>query len=142
VSGKRVSAAALLVSAAVLVGCGQGESASTGSARTVERNPHYALTPTSRCLKGRGAKVGAVQPRNERLRAFRDFVQRKSFQAAVRGQVVALAFLDDPGRARIIADLLKVPNDPYRLVRKGNVVLMYRPSAKAAFTTAVSCLRS
>jgi hypothetical protein len=141
-SKPRAGAAALLASAAVLAGYGTGEAASTAPATTVEKNPAYALAPTSRCLKSRGAKVGAVQPRDERLRALRDFAQRRSVQAVLQKKVVGLAFLKSPAEARIIAELLKVPDDPYRLVRRGNAVLMYKPSAKKTFDAAVSCLRA
>jgi hypothetical protein len=138
----RTGAAAMIASAAIAAGYAGGGAIWTAQASAVEKNPRYALTPTSRCLKSRGAKVGAVKPSDKRLRALRDFTQRRSIQVVLKGKLVGLAFLDGPGEARILADLLKVPHDPYRLVRRGNALLMYKPSAKKAFDAAASCLRA
>jgi hypothetical protein len=46
------------------------------------------------------------------------------------------------GTAKVLADLLTVPRDPFRVVVRRNAILMYRPADRAAFTLAAGCLRA
>ena len=104
--------------------------------------PHYSLAGTSRCLVRHKAKVGAVVPSDRRLRALRDLAQRNSIQAVFDTGRVGLAFSRSESQAKLLVELLTVPKDPYVLVRRANVVLMYKPAQKRAFTTTVACLRT
>jgi hypothetical protein len=100
--------------------------------------PPYALGPTRRCLEAAGFAVAPVRPSDPRLRALRDLAQRTSLQAGRDGRTLGLAF----GDAELLASLLEVPNDPYRLEVRRNALLMYRPLAKREAAVLRSCLRS
>jgi len=104
----------------------------------------YSLDATSRCLAKHGAKVGRLRPLDTRLRAMRDLAQKTSIQADFKKGRVGLAFATSESGAKLLVELLTVPRDPlkYVLVRKGNVVLMYRSAHKPAFTAATACLRA
>jgi hypothetical protein len=101
----------------------------------------YAMAPTRRCLVKLGAVVGRVRASDARLRALRDLAQRNSFQAMLGGRTVAMAFGRDVAAAQLLVELLTVPRDPYRLTRRANVVFLYRPRSRQAFSRAASCLR-
>jgi hypothetical protein len=138
---RRIRASLVLATVALSLGC--VVSAAGAPTATVTGKPvRYELGPTSRCLKQRGARVRSVQPQNSRLRSFRDLAQKNSIQAELRKGVVAIAFTTSANSAKLLVELLRVPKDPYRIVRRENAVLMYRPAAKGAFTTAASCLRA
>lgn len=100
--------------------------------------PAYALEPTRRCLRDAGFAVSKVRSTDPRLRALGDLAQRTSLEARRGGQTLGLAL----GDTRLLASLLRVPNDPYRLEVRRNALLMYRPSARAAATILRGCLRS
>ncbi len=129
----------------LVVGCGNGESAGTPTlsqplATTTEprKNPaRYALGPTRSCLEERGAAVSPIRPADPQLRALRDLAQRTSLEVRFRGETVGLAF----GDAKLLAELLRVPDDPYLVDVRRNAVLMYRPSARAEARVVQSCLR-
>jgi hypothetical protein len=89
----------------------------------------------------RGAKVGAVKPRDARLRQLHDLAQKNSLEANFKSGRVGFAVSKSESDARLLAELLAVPRDPYKLVRKANVVLMYRPAHRKAYTLTVACLR-
>lgn len=57
------------------------------------------------------------------------------------GQLVGVAFVASEPDAELLAELLRVPNNPYRVTIEENVVLMYQPAAARALTTVVDCLR-
>ena len=92
--------------------------------------PAYALGPTRRCLQDAGFAVSKVRSADPRLRALGDLAQRTSLEARRGGQTLGLAL----GDTRLLASLLLVPNDPYRLEVSRNALLMYRPSARDAAT--------
>lgn len=101
----------------------------------------YGLEPTKRCLEGRGAAASEVRPTDERLQALRDLAQRNSFQVTVGAEVVGMAFAASGSDAQLLAELLTVPEDRYRIVTKENVVLIFRSPAEATFRASVECLR-
>jgi hypothetical protein len=85
--------------------------------------------------------VGPVRPSDTRLRALRDLAQKTSVQARVGRDVVGLAFTRTASEAQFLAELLEVQKDPYRLSRRRNVVLLYRPAPSGARTAVGACLR-
>jgi hypothetical protein len=97
----------------------------------------YALAPTRRCLVARGFRVGPATKPNPRLQALGDLAQRRSLAARSRGRVVGLAF----GDAQLLAELLAVPHDRYRIETRGNAVLLYLPSARQQAAAVRACLR-
>lgn len=130
---------------ALLAGCGQEQELSTGAGRTAVGPPasaRYVLEPTAACLDARGAAVAPVRPRDDRLRALGDLAQRNSREVFVDGQLVGVAFVASEPDAELLADLLRVPGNPYRITIEENVVLVYQPAAAPALPTVVNCLRS
>lgn len=103
--------------------------------------PTYSLSATSKCLARHGAKVGPVKPRDSRLRALRDLAQRNSIEADFKAGRVGIAFSKSTDDAKLLVELLTVPKDPYRLVRRNNAVLLYKPKDRAAYSVAVACLK-
>jgi hypothetical protein len=140
--GSGVSRARSLVAgaaAAAVLGATAGAATATTDAATAT----YSLRATSRCLAAHGAIVGRVRPLDSRLRSLRDLAQRTSIQAEYKTGRVGLAFGTSESGAKLLVELLTVPKDPLRyvLVRRANVVLMYRTKHKAAFRSAQACLR-
>ena len=82
--------------------------------------------------------VSKVRSTDPRLRALGDLAQKTSLQARREGETIGLAF----GDTRLLASLLRVPNDPYRLEVRRNALLMYRPAARRQATALRGCLRS
>lgn len=113
--------------------------AATGPSTTAP--PVHAMAPTAVCLEMSGATVGKVLPRDERLRALGDLAQTNSVEATIDDGLVGMAFAASPADAELLAELLRVPDDPYRIVTKDNVVLMYEPAAEPALRKSVDCLR-
>jgi hypothetical protein len=113
---------------------------------TVFTAPHvakpYALHATLRCLKRRPDVTTTTQTKNPRLRAMRDLAQRTSVVVRSRQQDVGLAVLPSEGDARLLAELLRAPDDPYRIVLRRNAVLFFLRSARASFATTADCLRT
>ncbi len=120
-------------------GCDGGSGPATTATRP---EPRYSLAATVACLQSRGAVVARVRPVDTRLRALRDLAQRISRVARVGSGTLGFAVARDSGQAQVLAELLAVPDDPYRIAVRGNVVLMYRPSSRRAFAVALSCLRA
>jgi hypothetical protein len=117
----------------------EAQTDTSGPAVTTPPPPRaYALGPTRRCLEDAGFAVSKVRSADPRLRALGDLAQRTSLEARRDGKTLGLAF----GDTRLLASLLRVPNDPYRLEVRRNAVLMYRPSARDAATLLRGCLRS
>ena len=101
----------------------------------------WASEPTRRCLEGGGATVAPLQARDPRLQALRDLAQQTSFEVRLGDAVVGVAVTAGTAPAQQLADLLLVPDDPYRVVVDRNVVAMYRPASEPAFRATVACLR-
>lgn len=83
-----------------------------------------------------------VRPVDERLQALHDLAQTNSFETILGNELVGIAFLPTASEAQFFAELLRVPNDPYRVTTDRNVVLMYRPAADSTFQASEGCLRS
>lgn len=130
--------------ALLLAGCGDGRgartSAGTGAATTPTPAPNFTLSATRRCLAAHGATVTNVRPTDSRLKAFRDLAQRNSLEAGTARGSVAIAFATSDGNAELLAELLRVPKDSYRIVVRRNVVLYARKRSRAV-TTGLACLR-
>jgi hypothetical protein len=109
----------------------------TGAATLPKPPPPYSLAATSRCLRGAGFAVSKVRSQDPRLRALGDLAQRTSLELRREGQTLGVAF----GDTQLLAELLRVPDDPYRLEVRRNALLMYRPSARAAAALLRGCLR-
>lgn len=111
---------------------------STAETATNPASPPYALAPTRRCLRSAGFVVSKVRSADPRLRALGDLAQKTSLELRFSGQTLGLAF----GDTRLLASLLQVPDDPYRMEIDRNALLMYRPAARAEAAVVEGCLRS
>ena len=101
----------------------------------------YGLQATSRCLsRVPGVSVTKVST-NRRLRAMRDLAQQTSVVVRFRQHRVGLAVLPNAAQARLLAELLRAPRDPYRIVLRRNALLFFLPSAQVAFELTAGCLR-
>ncbi len=107
---------------------------------TTVAEPLYALQPTLRCIKRRATLMTA--PADDRLRALRDLAQRTSALVRFQRQEVGIAVVESEAHAKLLADLLVAPDDPYRIVLRRNAVLLFLPRARVAFRFAAGCLRS
>ena len=116
---------------------GAGSTRPPASHPATPRRP-YALAPTRACLKDAGFAVSKVRSTNPSLRALGDLAQRTSLELRLDGQALGLAFAN----ATLLADLLRVPDDPFRLEVHRNALLMYRPSARTQAHIVIDCLRS
>jgi hypothetical protein len=115
-------------------------SARSEPARTSVR-PTYLLAPTLRCLE-RSTRISTTRETQEpRLRALRDLAQQTSVIASVGAETVGLAVVASPAHARLLADLLKAPDDPSRIAVRHNAVLVFLPRARAASNEVAACLR-
>jgi hypothetical protein len=101
----------------------------------------YSLTATKNCLRASGAELGQVRRTDRRRIAISDLAQRTSFESRRRGASVIFAFTKGPSEASFLREMLFVPGNPYVLQVQGNVVVMYRPSARNAAAAAIRCLR-
>jgi hypothetical protein len=135
----RAAAGALLAAAAVAAGCASNTDTRTTPVAAVKP---YAMTPTRACLRADGATVSAVRPSDRRLQAFGDLAQRNSIEARSTRGLVALAFTRSDRDAQLLAELLRVPKDPYRLLVRRNAVVFALRSAPRAMALALGCLRS
>jgi hypothetical protein len=95
---------------------------------------------TLACLRGTGASVDRLAPSDQELRALRDLAQRKSFRIRASGRRVALAFGRDVAAAQLLEELLAVPRSSYTIVRRGNVVVLYRRGEPPALSSVARCL--
>jgi hypothetical protein len=96
--------------------------------------------PVIACLVRAGGRVGPVVPADARLRALRDLAQKTSMQVRIRGVVVGLAFQPDAASAGLLAELLRVPRDPYHLNRRGTVIVLAPRRAPSVHTTVLACV--
>jgi hypothetical protein len=71
------------------------------------------------------------------LRALGDLAQRSSLQVRLRGTTVGVAF----GNGKLLAELLRTPDDPYALEVQGDALLVYRADAQGSAQVVRSCLR-
>lgn len=109
-----------------------------GAATTTAPSPRpYSLAATRRCLLSSGFSVSPVRTQDVRLRALGDVAQRTSLELEANGATLGLAF----GDTRLLIGVLRVPDDPYRLVADRNALLMYRPADKDAAGRVRRCLR-
>ena len=155
----------VLALALALAGCGNGSSESTmtpgagapaatsGEATTRTTSSGYSassaaeprrtfrLGATAACLRARSTIVTLIVHADRRLRAMGDLAQKTSRQVRSGRQVVGVAFGRTTNDAVLLVDLLRVQNDPYRLERKGNVVLLYARSSERLRATVRGCLR-
>lgn len=133
-----VSRPLLLLLVLLLTGCSTTSGGSTASTTIAVAPPRYAFVPTRRCLLAKGALVSRLRASEGRLRELAGFAQRTSYAVRLDGRTVALAF----GNAGLLAELLTVPDNPYRMEVRGNVLLMFLPGARVQATEVRSCLRS
>ena len=110
---------------------------STVGATTAAALRPYSLAATRRCLLSSGFSVSPVRTQDVRLRALGDVAQRTSLELQANGATLGLAF----GDTRLLIGVLRVPDDPYRLVADRNALLMYRPADKDAAGRVRRCLR-
>lgn len=122
--------------------------AAAGCSTTSDRDPaptttatpaprQYAFEPTRRCVLEQGARVVPLEAEEGRLRELAAFAQKTSYAVSLDGRTVALAF----GNAGLLAELLTVPDNPYELRVRDNVLIMFLPQARAQAKTVESCLR-
>ena len=102
----------------------------------------YSMQATARCVTHAGGKFGPVRRTDTRRIAFSDLAQRTSREARFGRRSFLLAFTRGTAEARSLRETLVVPDDPYVLRVKSNVVLMYRPADATALRKTVRCLRS
>jgi hypothetical protein len=75
------------------------------------------------------------------MRALRDAAQRYAREVRLRKTVLGIAVLPSDGQAKIIAELLVVPRNPFRIVVRRNAIVMYPKGARAAFDISAACLK-
>ena len=128
-----------VLAAALAAGCGSA-TATTATSKETRPPRQYLLATTSACLKRHGATVGRVRPRDSQLKQLHDLAQRNSIEADYESGRVGLAFSKTVDDAKLLVELLTIPKDPYRLVRRGNVVLLYKPAHRRAYAAVLVCL--
>jgi hypothetical protein len=131
--------ACLVLASAACSDGDRSDRSDTGS--TASPDAVYTSVSTSRCLEQRGVTVTEVQPANSRFQALRDLAQQSSLQASVGDESAAIAFTKGAAEAKLLDELLRVPDDPYVVVVEKNVVLLYDPMKDGAFRAAMECLR-
>ena len=109
-------------------GQGTNEAEAPTPART-ESEPEaeslYALQPTLRCLERRPRLAVSTTATTPRLQALRDLAQRTSVIAQLEGESVGIAVVQSSAHASLVAELLRAPEDPHRIVRRRNAVLLF-----------------
>ena len=102
----------------------------------------YSKAATKQCLKAAGRTVSDVRRVDSRRMAFRDLAQRTSLEVRFGKRWIALAFTPSAAHAAFLRDALRIPNDPYTLRVRGNVVLMFDADGPLSQLAAVErCLR-
>ena len=81
--------------------------------------------------------MSPIRPADPQLRALRDLAQRTSLQVRVQGETFGIAF----GNGKLLAELLRAPDNPYVLEVRGDALLVYRPVARAWAQVVRACLR-
>lgn len=130
----------VVVAAVVGTACGDDGERPAPAEGSTPAETVYQLAPTKRCLEDVGAVADQVRQRDARFQALADLAQRRSFEVTIDGTAVAFAFTASAAEAGGLAELLAVPDDPYRIVVDRNVVVLYDPSAQEAFEAAARCL--
>lgn len=100
----------------------------------------YSLPRTRACLLRRGATMTTRRASDRWLRSLRDLAQKTSFGARVGRAVVGIAFTRGASHAELLVELLRAPANPYRIVRRGNAVVLVKPGARVALVTVTRCL--
>lgn len=101
----------------------------------------YRKAPTVACLRQEGVAIAPIKPIDRRLRALRDLAQKTSWQARKGSAVVGASLSRNADDAQFLLELLRVPRDRYRLVARGNAVLLYLPAASGLAAVVRGCLR-
>lgn len=144
--GTAAVAVALAAAAAAAGGCsggggsGSGSGVPTATGGPPVRAARYALRPTAACLTRDGARVASVARDDPRKRALADLAQRRSVEVRYGRRSTLLAFTPSPSHAALVAEVLRVPGNPYVVRVRRNVVTMYLPGARPAATRAARCL--
>ncbi len=125
-----------ITSAVAILSCALGLS----SGGAAESRP-YSLAASVRCLNHAEGKVTPVRRMDRRRIALSDLAQHGSREVRFGRRSVLLAFTRGTAEAALLREALVVPEDPYVLGVRSNVLLMYRPADVAAFRRAVRCLR-
>jgi hypothetical protein len=100
----------------------------------------YSKKPIISCLRGKRVVVSVGTPANRRLRALHDLAQRSSWQAKQGKSVVGIAIGRSAADAALVVELLRVPNDRYRIERRENVVLLFAPASAKLARVVRGCL--
>jgi hypothetical protein len=87
-------------------------------------------------------RVSKIGESDRRLKALGDLAQRTSIEARTQRGVVGVAFAKSHGAAELLAELLREPDDTYRILLRRNVVLLARRANGDALVRVVGCLRS
>jgi hypothetical protein len=130
----------LLTLVTLLAGC-QG----AGDETSPIEQPDPAAAPfeqrrTLACLRATGTSVKPLEATDPELRALRDLAQRKAFRVQASGRRLALAFGRDVAGGQLLEELVTVPNSSYAVVRRGNVVVLYRRGEPAALAVLADCV--
>jgi hypothetical protein len=137
---RRVAATAALVVGLSGAGSVPVTAATSSSANGVAA-PSYRKAPTVACLRRQKVVVTGIAPADRRLRALRDLAQKTSWQAKLGTRVVGVSLNADTSSAELLEELLRVPRDPYRLERRSNALLLYKPTALPLARIVRTCLR-
>ena len=127
-------------------GTNEAETPASAPARTetepnTESESLYGLQPTLRCLERRPRLATSTAATTRRLQALRDLAQRTSVVAQLEGDTVGVAVVQSSAHASLLAELLRAPEDPHRIIRRRNAVLLFLPRARDVFDVVVGCLR-
>jgi hypothetical protein len=128
----------------LVTGCGSDDSAAQPAPPPTSSNP--AAAPFKQavmlaCLRRAGRSVAPVRASDPQLRVLRDVAKQASFQVRFRRHVIVLAFGKSVADAELLEELLMMPQSRYTIVRRGNVVVLYRRGQSAALTSLAGCLR-
>ena len=134
---------AAFVATVIMLGaaCGEDGDAPVAQSVVAPTASPYSRSKTVACLTTRGATVQKIRPTDPRLRAIRDVAQRQSVEIRLKDARLAVAFGRNIAEAQLLVELLTVPSDPYRIQRRGNVVILYRARDSRTFAIVARCLR-
>ena len=100
----------------------------------------FSRKATLACLRSEGATIAEIRPSDRHRRALRDLAQGRTAEVRLDGTAVALAFARDVAAADLLVELLTVPDNPYEIIRRGNVVVLQRPAEEAGTSVVSGCL--
>lgn len=112
---------------------------------TAQPSENPAAAPFSRsealaCLRKEGTTVQALRPSDQQLRALRDLAQGRSILVHLDGTIIPMAFARDVAAAALLVELLSVPGSAYKVVRRGNVVVLLPNEDSALNESLARCL--